>query len=581
MATGRKTGEKGTADTPGGSHLPLTLVQVAGYLLPGVELKQFLLWPPDLFALTSMSLDVSGAYIAAVADRLDLDPERGFLSRAWREQVEQAAAQWRSNLEVAVVSQFLLHRRQARPLGRTVAGRMKQFVPDLVEQLWKALRKVVTPLDQTKGGHTESISKLNHEPKLAKAREAVLTLHAIADSACAGWGVAVAADSEDDDTPDPAGHIVRQHLRDFHTLSSIHADRGVVLPKLHTSQVGMTLRSLSLHLSFHRTSMPIKLVEHEVETRAPMNVLLLPWPLETRALDFKKVRRDPVVREGFGYFSYEPRSMEMLAKLDEVLQNARRECGGVDMVVFPECAIAETSLHEFEKVMQAHDVGCYIAGVHKPPGEDGQLGENLAVVKTGGAGRAAFANSLCRQHKHHRWRLDASQIVAYQLGGILDLDEKWWEAIRIHERSVSFVSLGPDITLCPLICEDLARQEPVSEILRSFGPSLVVSLLMDGPQYRSRWSAQYASVLADDPGSSVLTLTSLGMVKRWRSPFLERRPIVALWKDSYGPAVEIPLEDDKYGVLLTLSARRNSEYSADGRRADGRVTITLGGWQSV
>jgi 5-methylcytosine-specific restriction enzyme A len=53
--------------------------------------------------------------------------------------------------------------------------------------------------------------------------------------------------------------------------------------------------------------------------------------------------------------------------------------------------------------------------------------------------------------------------------------------------------------------------------MRSVGPNLVVALLMDGPQLTARWPARYASVLADDPGSSVLTLTSLGMCLRSRS----------------------------------------------------------------
>jgi hypothetical protein len=49
---------------------------------------------------------------------------------------------------------------------------------------------------------------------------------------------------------------------------------------------------------------------------------------------------------------------------------------------------------------------------------------------------------------------------------------------------------------------------------------LLIALLMDGPQLKSRWSGRYAGVLAEDPGSSVLTLTSLGMA-------LRSRPIVA------------------------------------------------------
>jgi hypothetical protein len=67
-----------------------------------------------------------------------------------------------------------------------------------------------------------------------------------------------------------------------------------------------------------------------------------------------------------------------------------------------------------------------------------------------------------------------------------------------------------------LICEDLARQDPAAELVRAVGPNLLVALLMDGPQLANRWPARYAAVLAEDPGTSILTLTSLGMVERSR-----------------------------------------------------------------
>jgi hypothetical protein len=50
--------------------------------------------------------------------------------------------------------------------------------------------------------------------------------------------------------------------------------------------------------------------------------------------------------------------------------------------------------------------------------------------------------------------------------------------------------------------------------MNAIGPNLVIALLMDGPQLENRWPARYATVLAEDPGSAVLTVTSLGMVRR-------------------------------------------------------------------
>ena len=52
----------------------------------------------------------------------------------------------------------------------------------------------------------------------------------------------------------------------------------------------------------------------------------------------------------------------------------------------------------------------------------------------------------------------------------------------------------------------------------------------------SRWSAKHALVLADDPGSSVLTVTSQGMVGLTREyvkrkKFPDRPGAVVLWRD--------------------------------------------------
>ena len=178
-----------------------------------------------------------------------------------------------------------------------------------------------------------------------------------------------------------------------------------------------------------------------------------------------------------------------------------------------------------------------------------------------------------RQDKHHRWRLDKRQIVQYGLGSCLDVAVKWWEHISVGNRELNFVALDDWLTVCPLICEDLARQDPISELVRAVGPNLVIALLMDGPQLASRWPARYATVLADDPGSSVLTLTSIGMAELSRPPSVaDTSRAIALWKDAKtGEAISIQLPPNKDGVVLSLSRELVKEYSADGRD-DGRTT---------
>jgi hypothetical protein len=78
-------------------------------------------------------------------------------------------------------------------------------------------------------------------------------------------------------------------------------------------------------------------------------------------------------------------------------------------------------------------------------------------------------------------------------------------------------------------------------------------------------------VLAEDPGTSVLTLTSLGMAERSRPtlPANGRRAdvcrAIALWRDVESGEHEIVLDEGHDACLLTLRCESKSEVSADGR----------------
>ena len=158
------------------------------------------------------------------------------------------------------------------------------------------------------------------------------------------------------------------------------------------------------------------------------------------------------------------------------------------------------------------------------------------------------------------------QICQYHLSGALHPHVRWWEAAEIPRRSVQFVELGDGVTLASLVCEDLAQTDDVAGVIRAVGPMIVVTPLLDGPQLGSRWAARYASVLADDPGSAVLTLTSFGMAHRSRPPGFGRSPVVALWKGPGQETREIPLEPGAQGILLSANAARTAKRSYDGRR---------------
>jgi hypothetical protein len=170
-----------------------------------------------------------------------------------------------------------------------------------------------------------------------------------------------------------------------------------------------------------------------------------------------------------------------------------------------------------------------------------------------------------KQSKHHRWSLDESQIHQYHLGGALHPHVRWWEAMEVPQRSLQLIEVGEGATVVSLVCEDLAQIDHVADMIRSVGPTIVVTPLLDGPQLSARWSARYASVLADDPGSAVLTLTSYGMVQRSRPPGRNSSAVVALWKNPGKGIREISLETGAQGVLLSASTDRAMRRTADGR----------------
>jgi hypothetical protein len=307
-----------------------------------------------------------------------------------------------------------------------------------------------------------------------------------------------------------------------------------------------------------------------------VNLLLLPWPLRVRESDFRalagsvqRLERDPI-----GFFEFAPAERLDLDLLDRVLIAALDEVDDVDVVVLPEAAIDETEIDELEAVLDRHGVVMLTAGVRQRPPRPGRLGCNW--VHTGvnprlrkgagppdGPGRQWFH---IRQNKHHRWSLDESQIYQYHLAGALHPHVRWWEAMEVPPRSLQFVSVGEEITIVSLVCQDLAESDEIASVIRAVGPTVVWTVLLDGPQLASRWAARYASVFADDPGSVVLTLTSFGMARRSRPLGHEASPIVALLKDSDQGLREIPLEPGAQAVLLTACGSRAIRRTADGRR---------------
>jgi hypothetical protein len=293
-----------------------------------------------------------------------------------------------------------------------------------------------------------------------------------------------------------------------------------------------------------------------------------------KASDFRPVEGSVqrLSKDPFGFFEFAPGEGLDLDLLDRVLVAARNEAKSVDVVCLPESAVEEGEIDELENLLYDHGVVSLVAGVRQQSPGPGMAPQNW--LHMGFNPRFQKGASLpaepsppwfhIRQRKHHRWSLDEAQIYQYHLGGVLHPHVRWWESMEVPRRAIEFVEVA-ELTLAALVCEDLAQNDDVAELIRSVGPTCVVTLLLDGPQLDSRWAARYASVLADDPGSAVMTLTSYGMVRRSRPRGLEASQVIALWKDPSTGVHEIPLEADAHAVLLTICMDRATRRSADGR----------------
>jgi hypothetical protein len=439
-------------------------------------------------------------------------------------------------------------------------------IPLLVAEEWSVIRASAdAPLGQLTDGRQSQLC------------EALLTLHAVADEACAGLFVAL-------DRSDGLGCRYRARGRELlaqtGSLARTHTQLLRVLPKIRTPPTGRASFSryaCVVHgASFDTQWKKLPARQPGTDPQAEhAHMLMLPWPLKVRSSDFRPVPGSVqrLENEPFGFFEFVPEERLDLDLVDRVLRAAIEETGRISVVVLPESAIEEGDITPLESLLAHHGVIYLQAGVRGRPTGPGGYGSNwmhmginpqLEVTAANEPARSRGPWFHLRQNKHYRWSLNASQIRQYNLGGALHPDIQWWEAMDVPRRSIQFVQVGVEITCVALVCEDLA-QDDVAEIIRSVGPTVVVAGLLDGPQLSSRWGARYASVLADNPGSGVLTLTSFGMAQRSRTPRHDPSRVIALWKDSVSGTREISLEPGAHGVILTLCGERTTRRSADGR----------------
>ncbi len=547
-------------------------------------LEEWFKWPPDVFALTSLLLSCTGAYRRAAA------PVKGqWPDSEWVQKAQRAAHEWRNWVADENTS--------THPLQAYING-IHEFHSMHLDDLYDPEKRI------------------NDEAPAWELCKLLLELHAIADETMRGVGIVFSPSisleglSDNKDDTQLSENISFFYLQANFllalrgSLTRLPKYRGIVLPKSRTPQIGLTLRSFSNNLTFHQT-------EVDVAWRAfpwlnsdenTINMMIVPWPFEVKANFFQPIYH-PKARSQVGkdrYFHYRPDTEDGL-DVEKIIKSLKATINDdvrrIHVMVFPEMALSPRDLRTLKRYLEAYlhpnQIPMIIAGVSAQfENEDREEHDTTMDTQTAtnikvGPHAAGFNRVVLSlyyagkwhdvvQDKHHRWKIDNNQIEQYKLGGVLSGGRTWWEAIQITRRRLSVLAANAWLTICPLICEDLARLDPVSEVLRGVGPTLLTALLLDGPQIKERWSARYASVFADDPGSSVLTLTSLGMSERSIQPGVEdieaqRRAhattkTIALWKDQEKGWRSIAVEKSDFPAeVLTISAVWKSESTFDGR----------------
>lgn len=490
-------------------------------------------WPPDLFAATAAVLQESGAYRPLVSPPgAAVWPPSN--PSVWCDEVQELARRW--------VAWCDDNARGSGPIAK----------------------RVRTLFDPILGWSLEDLSTEANWSKLAE----LLTLSAVADEACAGVGL---------DSSAAEGSTYRlmanDRLATSGTLSTLPVGRIRVLPKMRTPQSGISIRSVSHHVCCIRGEVGVTWRRRDFPKRGEadrLRMLLFPWPLQVAETDFVPVE-GPLKNldtTKFGFFSFEPKyeSAQLYETFERVLRNAKNAADPIDVVVLPECATTEAEFEELWQRSSAAGVHMLLAGVRGPTSNEARL--RVGVTDP----------TSVLQHKHHRWCLEESQIRNYDIGSSLSPSRRWWESMNLPPRELTFIAFNDWLTLCHLICEDLARIDPVAQVIRAVGPTLLVALLLDGPQLGHRWSARYASVLADDPGTSVLTVTALGMALRGSRP----NRTIGFWRDAKNDGKPLVLADDAEAAVLTVWAERLEEFTADGRTDHGLAgRIVYGGLMQV
>ncbi|EHK9050195.1 hypothetical protein RH728_003932 [Vibrio vulnificus] len=576
----------------------LTLKEYLSYLLgqplmhsvleDSSEWKRLLSWPPNAFGVAARILEESGFYTQLISPN-DSSHLNQVENIATAESFGQDCDRWIENINNI---QFPNIR---KALSSIEHDELKDKLPELLlddKCLPDWLAKHVEQFFSE-----ENLNK-NFKELLEQGLFVDITvILSSADHACAGLGV--------NSLNDP----MEQWFKNFLTLGEMLLDsnerkslstfcpsRLSVIPKMLVPQTGISINSLSHNLACvsGETTVYWNKINYPSEVENELDILIVPYPFELDKEQFSLAKHIPHNIKKASYFTYSPNVniAEITKVVERCISNAIASQRKIDFIVFPEATFNTKQYHQFLLLLQKICVDknitpCVVAGVINSDNEKVFSDKNTSVLTPWDLLKTihkyeeapSITNLGFEQVKHHRWQLDEKQIATYGLVAQLPIKDVAWEAMAIEERRVAFNQVGDWFSLCTLVCEDLARQEPVARTIRSIGPNLVIALLLDGPQLSNRWPGRYATGLTEEPGSSVLTVTALGMSLAsvpknpdFRLDSKVQRTI-ALWKDKLIGTIQIDIDEDKNGVILNLDSVTKDEISADGRSCGGQAIV--------
>jgi len=537
----------------------ITIKLLAESIYPNWGLGEWLEWPPNTFALISILFQRTGAYKLCLTK----------IDAIWDD------ADWQRNIEFDA-NLWLNFSNEIIEGGDKNTYRLRKT--KISFQNIKIIKKHWDSFDLNK------LRLLGTDDDTDQLISSLIAIFAVADYSCRGLGLIGENIKERDKEFKLVHYVSNLLLNNYGSLATIPKFHGIALPKMRTPQSGLVLRSLSHYLTFHVTEVEViwRTFPWLNNHKQSLNILAVPYPFYINDSHFKiiddkyhSVRYfEPAIKESEDF------KFKIDALVDKIKEHSLHNTE-IDILVLPETALESEDyyylLDQLKKILAAENsnfvqlpiIICGVLDVERDKNPSYSFHNEVRMA-------TFFANKWyeIKQRKHHRWQLDRNQILQYNLEGKFVTDKNWFEHGSISQRRLTILSPNSWLAMTSLICEDLARQEPVAELIRGIGPTLLIALLSDGPQLNFRWSARYASILADDPGTAVLSLTSLGMVKQSQITDKDKNNLdkpttnkytVGLWKDMIRGSKELNLEKGNHALLFTISAKFIEEFTIDGR----------------